>query len=118
MAYFIVEAPYDKCFDIFFQNELGYPNFYRMTELLTSDEAYQNLTLVAPYPSKENTVLEKISERVNALNMKCIQFGENLETAFSFDNEGKCELQPQFKQALHLAVVEFLTSQAQPPSSA
>jgi hypothetical protein len=49
--------------------------------------------------------------------MKCIQFGENLETAFSFDNEGKCELQPQFKQALHLAVVEFLTSQAQPPSS-
>jgi hypothetical protein len=108
MTYFIVEAPYDQCFELFFQNELGYPNFYRMTELLSSDEAYQNLTLLAPYPTKERSILEKISERVNALNMKCIVFGEDLETAFSFDMEGKLQIQPQFKQALNHAVGEFL----------
>ncbi|MBN9286395.1 MAG: hypothetical protein BGO43_12480 [Gammaproteobacteria bacterium 39-13] len=108
MTYFIVEAPYDKCFDIFFQNELGYPNFYRMTELLSGEEKYDNLTLVAPYPTKEPTILDKITERVNNLGMSCVQFGDDLETAFSFDMEGKMQIHPQFKQALHHAVTEFL----------
>ncbi|MBS0288958.1 MAG: hypothetical protein JSS07_02825 [Proteobacteria bacterium] len=107
MTYFIVEAPYDKCFDIFFRNELGYPNFYRLTELLPSHEAYQNLTLVAPFPTKEPTILEKISQRVNTLGMKYYPFGENLDTAFLFDAEGQLQINPQFKQALSHAVIQF-----------
>ncbi len=108
MTYFIVEAPYDKCFELFFQNDLGYPNFYRLTELLSSNEAYQNLTLLAPYPSKEPSVLEKISQKVQSLDMKSFSFGDNLETAFSFDGEGQLQINPQFKQALDLAVTQFL----------
>ncbi|MBS0286403.1 MAG: hypothetical protein JSR17_03855 [Proteobacteria bacterium] len=108
MTYYIVEAPYDKCFELFFQNELGYPNFYRLTELLSADEAYQNLTLLAPYPTKEPNVLEKISQKVSTLGMKYVPFGENLETAFAFDMEGHVEINPQFKQALNLAVTQFL----------
>lgn len=114
MTYFIVEAPYDKCFDIFFQNELGYPNFYRMTELLSSEEAYDNLTLVAPYPTKEPGILDKITQRVNTLGVTCVQFGDDLETAFLFDTEGKLQIHPQFKQALHHAVVEFLDTRQRP----
>jgi hypothetical protein len=108
MAYFIVEAPYDQCFDIFFQQDLGYPNFYRMTELLSAEAAYHNITLVAPYPTKERTILDKITRRVNSLGMKCLRFGEDLDTAFSFDKEGKMQIHPDFRQALHHAMSQFL----------
>ncbi len=108
MTYYIVEAPYDKCFELFFDNDLGYPNFYRLTELLSSDEAYQNLTLLAPYPTKEPPILEKIAERVATLGMKNMPFGENVETAFLFDPEGQVQISEPFKQALNLAVNQFL----------
>jgi len=107
MTYFIVEAPYEKCFDLFFQDELGYPNFYRMSELVPHQEQYTHLTLVAPYQTKEPPVLEKITAKVNTLGMKCLQFGDGVETAFAFDSEGKLNIHPQFKQALHLALTEF-----------
>lgn len=110
MTYFIVEAPYEQCFDLFFQTELGYPNFYRMTELLAPLEQYSNLTLVAPYQIKENEVLEKISEKVNRLGVKHRHFGEGLETAFAFDQEGMLQIHPHFKEALHQAVSEFLST--------
>ncbi len=92
---------------------MGYPNFYRLTELLSTQDEYQNLTLLAPYPTKEATILEKISERVNTLGMKHIPFGENLDTAFSFDTEGKLQINPQFKQALDSAVNTFLNHHSQ-----
>jgi hypothetical protein len=108
MTYFIVEAPYEKCFDIFFQNDLGFPNFYRITELLPPQEAYSHLTLIAPYQTKEPSVLERISSKVSKLGMKSLQFGENVDTAFSFDGTGKLHIHPQFEQALHQAVKEFI----------
>lgn len=114
MAYFIVDAPYEKCFDLFFQTELGYPNFYRMTELLPSSEQYHNLTLVAPYQCKEPSVINKIAEKVNGLGIPHLLFGEGLDTAFAFDSEGKLDIHPQFKQALSHAVNEFLGSQQRP----
>ena|SRR5437762_3914419 len=108
MSYFIVEAPYEQCFDLFFQTELGYPNFYRMTELLAPLEQYSNLTLVAPYEIKEESTFQKISEKVNRLGVKHHHFGEGIETAFAFDQEGKLQIHPHFKEALHQAVSEFL----------
>ncbi|MGD9592437.1 MAG: hypothetical protein AB7V32_07950 [Candidatus Berkiella sp.] len=108
MTYFIVEAPYDKCFELFFDNDLGYPNFYRLSELLSSDEAYQNLTLLAPYPSKEAPILEKIAARVTGLGMKHFPFGDNVDTAFLFNTEGQLQISEPFKQALNLAVNQFL----------
>lgn len=116
MTYFIVDAPYEKCFDIFFKNELGFPNFYRMNELLPVQEEYSNLTLVAPYQTKEPIVLEKISAKIDTMGVKCLQFGADLETAFAFDDEGKVLIHPQFRQALHHAVAEFLGA-APPPSN-
>jgi len=110
MTYFIVEAPYEKCFDFFFRTELGYPNFYRMTELLSNYDHYQHLVLLAPYQTKEPATLEKIAERADLLGMKWMQFGNNLETAFSFGLEGKVQMHPQFKEALHHALVEFKKS--------
>jgi len=97
MTYFIVETPYEKCFDIFFKTELGYPNFYRMTELLSVEEQYHNLTLIAPYPTKEPSTLENIHERANALGVKYLPFGEELDTAFAFDHTGTLQINPLFK---------------------
>ncbi len=108
MTYYIVEAPYDKCFELFFLNELGYPNFYRLSELLSVDKAYENLTLLAPYPTREKPILDKISEKVISLGVKHIPFGENVDTAFSFDMEGQVQISEPFKQALNTAVSQFL----------
>lgn len=109
MTYFIVNAPYEKCFDFFFQQELGYPNFYRMSELISSDEQYQDLVLLSPYPSKEPSVLGKILDKVNSLEVKCLPFGEGLETAFTFDETGKLQIHPQFEASLIEALSEFFT---------
>jgi hypothetical protein len=108
MTYFIVHAPYDKCFDLFFKDELGYPNFYRLSELLPNEAQYQDLILVAPYPTQNPPVLEKIAERINNLGIKYCPFGDGLETAFVFDKEGKLDTHPLFQQALHQAVAQFL----------
>lgn len=108
MAYFIVDAPYERCFELFFQDELGYPNFYRMTELLSDEIPYQQLTLLVPYPSKAPTIIKRISERADSLGVKSVQFGEGLETAFVFDGSGQLLLPTPFKDALHFAVSQFL----------
>lgn len=109
MTYFIVETPYEQCFDIFFKDELGYPNFYRMTELLSSPE-HAHLTLVAPYPTKEAAVLDKIHQKISKLGVKCLSFGEELDTAFAFDQEGVLQVHPQFKATLTHKVGEFLAT--------
>lgn len=108
MTYFIVEAPYEKCFDFFFQTEFGYPNFYRMTELLSSHERYSHLVLVAPYQTKEPEIVAKIAERVEKLGIHYLPFGEHLETAFSFDPSGSVQIHPDFKETLNHKVLEFL----------
>lgn len=108
MAYFIVDAPYERCFELFFQDELGYPNFYRMTELLGDELPYQQLTLLVPYPSKAPTIIKRIDERADKLGVKSVQFGEGLETAFVFDDRGQLILPAPFKEALRLAVDQFL----------
>lgn len=118
MTYFIVNAPYEKCFEIFFQNELGFPNFYRMTELLSMDEKYNDLILLAPYQTREPSVLDKISEKVNTLGMKYVQFGNDVETGFLFDEQGMLQIHPQFKQLLHETVVAFLGNNEQPTKAA
>ncbi|MGE3318349.1 MAG: hypothetical protein AB7I18_03545 [Candidatus Berkiella sp.] len=108
MAYFIVDAPYERCFELFFQDELGYPNFYRMTELLSDEAGYQDLTLLAPYPSKAPTIIKRIIERADGLGVKCMPFGESLETAFVFDPSGHLVLPAPFREALLFAVAQFL----------
>jgi len=108
MTYFIVDAPYERCFELFFQDELGYPNFYRMTELLADELDYQDLTLLAPYPTKAPTIMKRISERADHLGIKCVPFGETLETAFVFDPSGHLLLPAPFKEALQFAVAQFL----------
>jgi len=113
MTYFIVNATYDKCFDLFFKDELGYPNFYRLSELLPTQSQSQDLILVAPYQIKTKPVLDKIAERINTLGIKYHPFGEGLETAFVFEEDGKLSTHPLFRQALEEAVGTFLT----PPAS-
>jgi hypothetical protein len=81
-----------------------------MTELLSAHEQYHNLTLIAPYQTKEPSVLNKIVEKVNHLGIGHLPFGEGLDTAFSFDGEGQLQIQPQFRQALNHAVTEFLVN--------
>lgn len=110
MAYFIVETSYEKCFEIFFKDELGYPNFYRMTELTQQDE-HIHLTLLAPYQCKAPDTLKKITEKVNRLGLKWFQFGDNLETAFIFNDQGKLNLPAPFEQALQDALMQFNQAQ-------
>ncbi|MCS5712685.1 hypothetical protein [Candidatus Berkiella aquae] len=108
MAYFIVDTPYEQCFEIFFKDELGYPNFYRMTELLNDEPLYRPLTLLVPYPSKAPTIIQRLSEHAQQLGIKCMPFGQELETPFVFDECGQLLLPMHFKEALCFAVNEFL----------
>lgn len=114
MTYFIVHAPYEKCFDLFFQDELGFPNFYRLTELLADQngldpdlEQLTEFTVLAPFPEKSEKILEKISHRMQSCGVKNLPFGTNLETEFAFDIHGKLQTHAQFKQALHQATHSF-----------
>lgn len=110
MAYFIVEVPYDKCFELFFQDELGYPNFYRMTELLSQDEVYQNLVLIAPPVAKDPQILDVLAQKADKLGMKYHQFGHQLQTGFTFHPDGMARTQPEFKETLSQAVSDFFDS--------
>jgi hypothetical protein len=106
MTYFIVNAQYDQCFTLFFKDELGYPNFYRITELLPSYNTHSDVVLVAPY-TKTTPIIEKMREKIHTLGIKYQPFGEELETAFVFDLEGKCRVHPLFKTALEHAIKNF-----------
>lgn len=108
MTYFIVDTPYETCFSIFFQQELGYPNFYSIPELLPTETSYPHLTLVAPYRKKEYDTLEKISRKIQILGLKSLKFGENLDTPFIFQANGQCYTHPLFRQTLTCKVNEFL----------
>lgn len=114
MAYFIVDTPYDQCFELFFKDELGYPNFYRMTELLSDKAAYQQLTLLVPYPSKAPSIIQRLSEHASQLGVKYMPFGQELNSAFIFDEVGQLMLPMPFKEALQFAVDEFLRKPAMP----
>jgi hypothetical protein len=116
LTYFIVQAPYDKCFEFFFKDELGYPNFYRMNELLPAQEQYHDLVLLAPDRHKLPVVLENILQKMNAVGVKCLSFGEGLDTAFIFNQEGTLQIQPQFKDALDAKLAEFLQGPRLSPS--
>ena len=113
--YFIVEATYDDCFKFFFLDELAYPSFYRMSELLGDAVPYQSLILLVPYIHPENDVLAKIHDRIQELGLKSYAFGKDLETTFTFDSEGQVQIQPLFKQALELAFTEYSKLHAAPP---
>lgn len=108
MTYFIVEAPYDKCFDFFFKDELGYPNFYRMNELLPAQEQYHDIILLAPDRNKLPHVLDNILEKMHTIGVKNLSFGEELDTPFVFNSEGTLQIHPTFKDTLHLKMNEFL----------
>lgn len=116
--YFIVEATYDDCFKYFFQDELEYPSFYRMSELLGDAEPYQGLILLVPYIHPENDILTKIQGRISELGLKSYGFGKDLETTFTFDPQGQVQIQPLFKQALELAFTEYSKLHTAPPPSA
>lgn len=107
MVYFIVETPYEKCFDLFFKDELGYPNFYRMTELLSKQEDYQDLVLIAPPVAQNPNIPDILIEKVDKLGVKYHRFGHDLQTAFKFHTDGMVQTQPDFKEALSQAVNEF-----------
>lgn len=108
MVYFIVKTPYEKCFDLFFKDELGYPNFYRMSELLSHHEDYQDLVLVAPSPAIKSKISELFTQKVDKLGVKYHSFGQDLQTAFTFHTDGMVQTEPDFKNALSHAVNEFI----------
>lgn len=110
MTYFIVEAPYEQCFDLFFKDECGYPNFYRLNELLPTHEQYAQLILLAPDPKIGQPHLHKISERLGERKVKCLSFGESLPTQFTFEPSGKLRTHPLFQEALDKAVQQFLAA--------
>lgn len=106
MVYFIVETPYENCFEVFFKDELGYPNFYRMTELLAQDQ-YQNLVLLAavdPHP----TLIESLSKKASENGIKYLTFGEGLQTQFTFHTDGMIQTHPEFQSALNKAIHQFM----------
>jgi hypothetical protein len=109
MTYFIVETPYEKCFELFFKNELGYPNFYRLTEFFPDESNYEDLTLIAPTIHQDPLCLEKIEQKALKSQIRYHPFGDNLETSFSFDEGGKLNTLPIFEEALRRAVLNFLS---------
>lgn len=109
MLYFIVETPYEKCFELFFQDELGYPNFYRMSELITPKSASgsSELVLIAPLTSDLDDFSNKIIKKVNGLGVRYHAFGKGIKTQFTFHDDGKVRTEPRFQQALSDAVQAF-----------
>lgn len=107
MLYFIVETPYEKCFELFFKDELGYPNFYRLNELINSQEAYPDLILITPSSTGTDDFSEKIIQKVDNLGMRYHTFGKGLQTEFIFHHDGKVHTQPQFQKALSDAIQTF-----------
>lgn len=108
MHYFIVQAPYEKCFALFFRDELGYPNFYRMTELLPSLQAYSDLILLAPssaYPHHDHS--QKILQTLNTLGMPYHSFGHGSPTSFTFGLNGRCNIAELFEKNLSEAIHAF-----------
>ncbi len=115
MTYIIVETPYEKCFDLFFKNELGYPNFYRLTELLPDQAPRENLILIAPSsPTQDAQALQRIKQKISDLQIQHCFFGENIETTFYFDTKGKLNTQSQFQEALREAVSTLTPSRPRP----
>lgn len=100
MTYFIIKAPYEQCFEWFFKDEYGYPNFYRLNELVATNEQYESfiiLALDAPHCGK-------ISKKVADMGLKALSFGEQIETQFTFDETGKLKTHPSFQAALDEAL--------------
>lgn len=106
MLYFIVETPYEKCFELFFQDELGYPNFYRMSELINA-EASSELVLITPLVKDVDDFSKKIIKKIDGLGVRYHAFGEGLETQFIFHDDGKVRTEPHFQRALSDAVQTF-----------
>ena len=101
MLYFIVETPYEKCFELFFKDELGYPNFYRLNELINSHELHPDLVLISPPASVSTDFSDKIIQKVDGLGMRYHAFGQDLETDFVFHHDGKIRTKPDFQKALY-----------------
>lgn len=116
--YFIIEATYEDCFKFFFLDELKYPSFYRMPELLGISDGYENLILLVPYAHPDQDALIKINERIQELGLKSYAFGKDLVTQFTFDAQGQVQIEPLFKQALELALIEYTKLHTAPPPSA
>lgn len=110
MTYILVDTPYEKCFDLFFKNELGYPNFYRLQELLPDEN--QALVLIAPSsPTPEGEALHRIQEKIAENDINHCLFGENIATTFFFEH-GQLKTQSQFQLALKEALRQFPASKA------
>jgi hypothetical protein len=107
MLYFIVETPYEKCFELFFKDELGYPNFYRMNELVNSKEEYPDLILITPTKADSKDFSEKILQKVSGMGIRYHTFGKDLQTDFTFHQDGKFQTKPDFQIALSDAIQAF-----------
>lgn len=108
MLYFIIETPYEKCFELFFKDELGYPNFYRMSELITQNEPHPELILITPPPSSNSSDFsDKIIQKVDQLGIRYHSFGEGIQTQFIFHHDGKVRTEAHFQQALSDAIQNF-----------
>lgn len=112
MTYFIINAPYEQCFEWFFKDEYGYPNFYRLNELLASDEQYEPLILLAIDSQSNPLPSGKISEKAAQMGLKYLSFGDKIETRFTFDEQGKLRTHPLFQEALDKAIQQYLTPSA------
>jgi len=110
--YLLVESSYEQCFELFFKTELGYPNFYRVSELLLQD-APSMLTLIAP---QDASSAARVEERAHLLSVTYLAFGEGIKTTFVFDPSGKLQTTSSFLEALQKAMGDLMTNTTLPSS--
>jgi len=103
MTYFIVNTPYEQCFKFFFNNELGYPSFYRLAEILPEAETVRDITVLAACPEKLSAI-EKVLQS-SAINYQ--SFGKEIATCFQFNQQGQVNTSPTFLEALSNALKNF-----------
>ena len=111
--YLLVGSPYEQCFELFFKTELGYPNFYRVSELLLQD-APSTLTLIAP---QDPSSAARIEERAHLFGITYLTFGEGIKTTFVFDPSGKLQTTSLFLEALQKATEDLIISPLFPLSN-
>ena len=112
--YCIIDVPYEKCFDYFFKPELGYPNFYRINELLPAPQPlYLHFTLLVPSSLSFLGAHKKIEEKAKSLNLASYSFEEKM-TTFHFNEEGRLQSSASFLTALEAALQAFIAPLSPP----
>lgn len=110
MTYFIVDIPYDQCFSAFFNNDLEFPNFYRLSELLPDDSWCHHLTLLVPLTPQ--ALLPRFQAQMISLGLRSSAVQTNDVIPFAFNPQGQVPLPQAFRDALVSAASECVDAPA------